>query len=66
MGYFEEQNAGSAIAALKASLTPKCTVRRDGRVQTMEAKRLVPGDVVLIKVGSSLARMDCRRPLPVC
>jgi H+-transporting ATPase len=27
VGFVEERNAGSAIAALKASLTPMCTVR---------------------------------------
>jgi H+-transporting ATPase len=35
--------AGDAIAALRESLKPEATVKREGRVYTMEATTLVPG-----------------------
>jgi H+-transporting ATPase len=50
IGYFEERNAGKAIAALKKSLAPKCSVKRDGAWQTIDARNLVPGDLITIKV----------------
>jgi len=31
VSFFEEKNAGDAVAALKNSLTPKATVKREGR-----------------------------------
>ncbi|GMH57260.1 hypothetical protein TrST_g8275 [Triparma strigata] len=59
VGYVEEKNAGNAIDALKASLTPKCTVKRDGRWQGLDAKNLVPGDVINLKLGDIIPA-DCR------
>ena len=38
VGYFEERSAGDAISALKKSLAPKASVKRDGRFTTIEAK----------------------------
>lgn len=51
VGYIEEMNAGNAIAALKEKLKPQCTVVRDGRAFKLDAKELVPGDIVEIKLG---------------
>ena len=53
------QNAGNAIAALKASLTPKCTVKREGRWKNMDASLLVPGDVINLKLGDIMPA-DCK------
>jgi H+-transporting ATPase len=50
ISYIEERNAGNAIAALKNTLAPKCSVKRDGAWQTVEAKYLVPGDLITVKV----------------
>lgn len=47
-----------AVAALKASLKPKATVKRDGQWQTMDAALLVPGDLVLLGSGSNVPA-DC-------
>lgn len=44
VGFVEEQNAGDAIAALKAKLAPQTHVCRDGKWKSMEAKFLVPGE----------------------
>ncbi len=58
VGWYEERNAGNAIAALKAQLAPKCYVKRDGRKQQVEARDLVPGDVIDVKLGNILPA-DC-------
>ena len=52
VGFVEEKNAGDAVAALKNSLTPKCTVKRDGRWMTMDSSQLVPGDVINLNANS--------------
>ncbi len=45
IAYWEETQAGNAIAALKAQLTPKATVKRDGTWSVIDAAGLVPGDI---------------------
>ena len=45
IGWYEELKAGNAIEALKKSLQPITQVKRDGRVQKMDATLLVPGRV---------------------
>jgi H+-transporting ATPase len=51
VGFWEEFQAGNAIAALKARLAPKARVRRDGAWKTIAARELVPGDVVRLRIG---------------
>lgn len=51
VSYVEEKNAGDAIAALKANLAPKSVVRRGGSESRIDARYLVPGDVILVKLG---------------
>lgn len=51
IGYYEESQAGDAVAALMAALAPQAKVLRDGEWQTIEASELVPGDIVYIKLG---------------
>jgi len=46
IGYYEESQAGDAVAALMAALAPQAKVLRDGEWQTIEASELVPGDIV--------------------
>ncbi len=50
--------AADAVAALKASLKPTATCKRDGKWQVIDAKQLVPGDLVLLGAGSSVPA-DC-------
>lgn len=45
IAYWEETQAGNAIAALKAQLTPKATVKRDGSWNVIDAAGLVPGGI---------------------
>ena len=51
VGFWEEHQAGNAIAALKAKLAIKARVRRDGQWTTSEARELVPGDVIRVRLG---------------
>ena len=49
--FWEEHEAGNAIAALKATLAIKATVKRDGKWVTPAARELVPGDVIRVRLG---------------
>jgi H+-transporting ATPase len=51
VGFWEEHQAGNAIAALKAKLAIKARVKRDGKWITPEARELVPGDVIRVRLG---------------
>ena len=51
VGFWEEHQAGNAIAALKAKLAVKARVRRDGKWITPAARELVPGDVIRVRLG---------------
>ncbi len=51
VGFWEEHQAGNAIAALREQLAVKARVRRDGSWQTLEARVLVPGDLVHVELG---------------
>ena len=52
VGYFEEYKADNAIEALKQRLALSARVLRDGQWQDIAARLLVPGDVVLLKLGN--------------
>ena len=51
VGFWEEYQAGNAIAALKAKLAIKAKVKRDGKWITPAARELVPGDVIRVRLG---------------
>ena len=51
VGFWEEREAGNAIAALKAKLAIKARVKRDGKWITPAARELVPGDVIRMCLG---------------
>jgi H+-transporting ATPase len=51
VGFWEEHQAGNAIAALKAKLAIQARVKRDGKWVTAAARDLVPGDVIRIRLG---------------
>ena len=52
VGFWEEYKADNAIAALKQRLAPSARVLRDGKWKNLAARLLVPGDVVLVKLGN--------------
>jgi H+-transporting ATPase len=51
IGFWEEHQAGKAIAALKAELAIKARVKRDGQWSTPPSRELVPGDVIRLRLG---------------
>jgi H+-transporting ATPase len=51
VGFWEEHQAGNAIAALKAKLAIEARVKRDGKWVTPAARELVPGDVIRVRLG---------------
>lgn len=58
LGWYESVKAADAVAALKASLKPQATVKRDGRWQNLDARGVVPGDLVLLSAGAAVPA-DC-------
>lgn len=52
VGFWQEFKADNAIALLKQRLALKARVKRDGAWKDIEAKLLVPGDVVHVKLGN--------------
>ncbi|HET7212285.1 MAG TPA: plasma-membrane proton-efflux P-type ATPase, partial [Terriglobia bacterium] len=51
VGFWEEHQAGNAIAALKAKLAIKAKAKRDGKWTEPKASELVPGDVIRVRLG---------------
>ena len=51
VGFWEEREAGNAIAALKSKLAINARVKRDGKIITLAARELVPGDVIHVRLG---------------
>jgi H+-transporting ATPase len=68
VGYWEEHQAGNAIAALKARLAIQTKVKRDGKWITVKSRELVPGDVIRIRLGDIVladARLLAGDPIEV-
>jgi H+-transporting ATPase len=59
IAFYETTKAADAVDALKASLQPKATVKRDGAWKEINAAYVVPGDLVLLASGSAIPA-DCR------
>ncbi|SCL75334.1 putative cation-transporting ATPase F [Methanoculleus chikugoensis] len=51
VGFWQERQAGNAIAMLKKRLALEARVLRDGRWQEVAARDLVPGDIVRVRNG---------------
>jgi H+-transporting ATPase len=51
IGFWEEYQAGNTIEALKAKLALRARVKRDGSWATVEARELVPGDLIRVRLG---------------
>lgn len=58
ISFYEITKAGDAVAALKKSLKPLATVKRDGSWTNVDAGIVVPGDLVLLASGSAIPA-DC-------
>ncbi len=49
--FLQERKALNTLKVLKKSLARKATVLREGKFQQIDAKRIVPGDIIKIKSG---------------
>jgi H+-transporting ATPase len=49
--FWQESKALSALRVLKEKLAKKALVFREGKFQTIDARELVPGDIMKIKIG---------------
>ncbi|MGE5213060.1 MAG: cation-translocating P-type ATPase [Nitrospirota bacterium] len=54
LGFFQEQKAEKALAALKKLSSPVARVIRDGTLRNVAAATLVPGDVIEIEAGDHI------------
>ncbi|MHB1393362.1 MAG: calcium-translocating P-type ATPase, SERCA-type [Clostridia bacterium] len=54
LGVVQEGKAEKALDALKKMSAPNARVYRDGHIEIIPSKNLVPGDVVLIEAGDSI------------
>ena len=54
IGFIQEFKAEKAATTLKAYEVPYCHVQRDGTVFEIDARELVPGDIVLLAAGSCI------------
>lgn len=51
IGVIQEGKAEKALDSIRAMLSPKASVLRDGERTSIDAAELVPGDIVLLKAG---------------
>jgi H+-transporting ATPase len=51
VGFWEEYQAGNAIAALRSKLALRARVKRAGAWKTIPARQLVPGDLIRLRIG---------------
>jgi len=59
LGFVQEYKAEKSIEALKKLASLKATVLRDGKEKDIDAKFLVPGDIVKLETGDKIPA-DCR------
>ncbi|TSC53854.1 MAG: Ca2+-transporting ATPase [Microgenomates group bacterium LiPW_16] len=53
-GFYQEQKAKKALYALSKILTPRAKVIRDGEKKIIDARELVPGDLVVLEFGDKI------------
>jgi P-type Ca2+ transporter type 2C len=54
VGFIQEYKAEKAIEALKRMAAPHAIVMRDGKIHKIDAKNLVPGDIIVLEEGSHI------------
>ncbi|MGD2027737.1 MAG: HAD-IC family P-type ATPase, partial [Anaerolineales bacterium] len=54
IGLVQEYRAEQAMAALKQMASPSIRVRRDSKPDELDAKNLVPGDIIFLEAGSKV------------
>lgn len=51
VGFIQEGKAEKALSAIRKLISPRASVRRDGRRTNIPVAEIVPGDVVLVEAG---------------
>jgi len=59
IGFFQEFKAERSLEALRSMVEPTALVLRDGKEQKINAKHLVPGDIIVLSEGNKIPA-DCR------
>jgi Ca2+-transporting ATPase len=54
LGFFQEYKAERALAALRRLAAPRVRVRREGRLEEVDAADLVPGDIAVLEAGNAV------------
>ena len=54
IGTFQESQAEKAMEALLEMAAPKAKVRRNGNIETIPAREIVPGDIILFEAGDKV------------
>lgn len=54
IGFIQEYKAEKTIEAMKKLTAAAALVMRDGKIQKIDAKELVPGDIIIIEEGSNI------------
>jgi Ca2+-transporting ATPase len=54
IGTFQENQAEKAMGALLEMAAPKAKVRRNGKINNINAREIVPGDIVLLETGDKV------------
>jgi Ca2+-transporting ATPase len=54
VGFVQEFKAEKTVEALKQLTNPQATVMRDNKLQIIDAKYLVPGDIILLEEGEKI------------
>ncbi|MBN8625566.1 MAG: cation-translocating P-type ATPase [Planctomycetes bacterium] len=54
LGFFQEEKAEQALAALQSLAAPTAKVIRDGKLVSIPARELVPGDLLEIEAGDNV------------
>ena len=55
IGFYQEYSAEKSIAALKKMTAPHAKVRRDGKLASIPAREVVPGDLLALEAGDLVA-----------
>ena len=59
IGVIQENRAEKSIEALQKTAAPSARVKREKKVKLIDAVKLVPGDIVILKSGDKVSA-DCR------
>lgn len=54
LGFFHEYRAERSLSALRKMVTRSSKVIRDGKLQTIRSREIVPGDLILIEAGDHI------------